>query len=70
MENMDLTIYLEKENSTQKIKFTGRTVKELLKQLKINPEIVIVARNNEVLSEEESLKNKDSLKIFSVVSGG
>lgn len=67
---MEINIILEKDNSTKKVQFKGKTLQELLQQLKLNPEAIIVTRNNEVLTEEEPLKNKDKLTILSVVSGG
>ncbi len=67
---MELTLFIERENCRKKIKFSGKNVNELLHQLKINPEVVIVTRNNQVLTEEEILSPKDKLEILSVVSGG
>lgn len=67
---MELTIVQERNSTTEKINFSGKTVKELLNQLKINPEIVILTRKNQVLTEEDSLKNKDKIEILSVISGG
>ncbi len=67
---MEIKVTLEKDNSTKKILFKGKSVKQLLLQLRINPEAVIVTRKDEILTEEEVLKNKDHLTILSVVSGG
>jgi len=67
---MEIVITFERENSTKKINFKGKTLEELLLQLKLNPEAVIVTRKDEILTEEEVLKNKDHLIILSVVSGG
>jgi len=54
---------------TKKVNFKG-TVLELLDKLKINPETVIVTKNNELVNQEEKLNDKDDIKILSVVSGG
>jgi len=67
---MEIKVHFEKDNSTKKVNFAGKTVKELLAQLKLNSEIIIVTRKNEVIPEEELLKNKDKLELLSVVSGG
>lgn len=67
---MNITVKKEREQTTEKINFSGKTVKELLRQLKLNPETVIVVRNAEVITEDEPLRNKDRLEILSVVSGG
>ena len=62
-------VFIEKENKKLSLKFSS-TVKVLLKKLKINPESVIVSRNNELVTEEVVLKDSDTIKIMSVVSGG
>lgn len=49
--------------------FQGK-VKDLLKQLGLNPEIVLVTKNNVLVTEEDMLKNTDEVKILSVISGG
>lgn len=67
---MELAIFNEKYNSKKKISFPGSTVNELLKQLKINPETVLVVRKGEVLTEEEPLQEKDKIDLLSVISGG
>ena len=56
---MELTIFNEKVNTTEKIVFSGNTVQELLNLLKINSETVLVSRNNEIITEEEVLPEND-----------
>ncbi len=67
---MKITVTQERTNKTEIISFKGKTVKELLGQLKINSETVLVIRNSEVITEDETLADKDQLKLLSVVSGG
>ena len=67
---MEITVIKERDRTTKKISFSGKNVQELLDFLKINPEVVIVTRNNEILLPEEKLKNKDKIELLSVVSGG
>ena len=64
-----MRVYIEKENRAQELKFSG-TVKELVKKLKINPETVIVTRNEELITEDTKLSNADKVKILSIISGG
>ena len=64
-----MEIKIEKDSTTEKISFSG-TVKELLSKLEINPETVLVVRNDEVITEDEKLDDQDSLDILSVISGG
>ncbi|MEK6900293.1 MAG: MoaD/ThiS family protein [Nanoarchaeota archaeon] len=67
---MQIDVFNERENSTKTIEFSGNTVSDLLDLLKINPETVIVVRNDEVITENELLSEKDALKFLSVISGG
>lgn len=64
-----MKVYIEKTNKKQEIKFEG-SAKKLLSKLKINPETIIIIKNNELVSEDEILKDKDEIKILSVISGG
>jgi sulfur carrier protein ThiS len=64
-----MRVFIEKEGKTEVIKFNG-SVKKLLLTLKINPEIVIVVRDNELVTEDDKLNDKDVIKILSVISGG
>lgn len=67
---MNITVLNEREHTTKNITLTGKTVFDLLQQLAINPEVVIVVRNNEVITEDEILHDQDKIELLSVVSGG
>ncbi len=67
---MNLEIFNEREHAVSKVTFSGKTVKELLKQLNLNPEAVIVVRNSEVITEEDAVLDQDRIDILSVISGG
>ena len=67
---MYLEICNEREQTNTKIQFTGTKVKDLLKQLKLNPEAFIVVRNSEVITEDEILQDQDKIELLSVISGG
>lgn len=45
-------------------------VSDILKHLGVLPEVVIVARNGEVVSEEEVVRSGDKVKIIKAISGG
>lgn len=64
-----MKVFIERESTTKKIKFNG-TVSKLLKQLRLNPAAVLVAKNNNLVTEEDELNDKDEVKILSVISGG
>jgi len=61
-------VFIERENKTEKIK--AKNVKEAMQILNINPETVLIVRNNELILPEENLNDKDEIKLLSVISGG
>jgi sulfur carrier protein len=63
-----MKVYIEREDRELKIK--AKTVKEVLQKLKINPVTVIVAKNNELVTDDTKLHDNDEIKIISVISGG
>ena len=64
-----MKINIVKENKVLEIEFNGK-VKEILMKLEINPETVIVVKDDELVTEEDFLEDSDEIKIMSVVSGG
>ncbi len=68
---MKVKIFLEKENSQKILEVPkNQTIEYVLKKLKINPQTVIVVKNGEVVTEQETIREKDELKILSVKLGG
>ena len=67
---MEIYVFIERENSTKAVSVQGNTVHDLLKEVKINPETVIVVRRSEVITEKELLQDQDQLELLSVISGG
>jgi sulfur carrier protein ThiS len=68
---MRVKILFEKEKSHRTVDVRReQTIEFLLKKLKINPQTVIVVKNGEVVTEQDTLQDKDSLKILSVKLGG
>jgi len=63
-----LKIYLEKENKTKIV--SAKNIAEALKKLKINPTTVIISKNNELITLDEKVSEKDQIKIIPVISGG
>jgi sulfur carrier protein len=47
-----------------------RTVGQLLKRLNLLPEAVLVLRRDELVTEDEALKEDDIVEIRPVISGG
>ena len=64
-----MNLFIERDNKKQTLKFNGK-VSMLLRQLKLNPAAVLVAKNNALVTEDDMLTDKDEVKILSVISGG
>lgn len=64
-----MKVFIERENKTKQLKFNGK-VSKLLRQLRLNPTAVLVTRNNTLVTEKDTLSDKDEVKILSVISGG
>ena len=62
-------IFIEKKETTKKIKFEGKAI-DLLKKLKINHVTVVIVKNNTIITEQDKIKNTDKIQLLSVVSGG
>jgi len=63
-----MKIFIERENKTKEVK--AKTVKEVLDKLKINPDTVLTVVNNELVTEDRKLNDKDKVKLLEVISGG
>ena len=61
-------VFIEKENKTKEA--NSLVVTEILKELNINPETVLIVKNNELLNLEDKLDKKDNIKLLSIISGG
>lgn len=64
-----MKVFIEKDGRTLERDFSGK-VKSLLNELKIDSNNVLVVVNGELITEEDSVKNSDSVRILSVISGG
>ncbi len=65
---MKITIIDEKNDVKKQLEISS--IKEAAEKLNINLEEVIITRNNELVTEDSKLKDKDELKFLSVISGG
>jgi sulfur carrier protein ThiS len=48
----------------------GRSVREVLTELSVNPDTVLVIRAGELMTREERLRSDDEIEIRPVISGG
>ena len=68
---MKISVCIEREKKCLMVDIKpGSTVKDLIKELKINPVTVVIAKNKEIVTELAKLKDKDSVEFLSVVGGG
>lgn len=61
-------VFIERENKNVNVK--AKNVTELLKNLKINKEVVLVVKNGVLVTEDEKLEENDNVGLVSVISGG
>jgi len=47
-----------------------KRVKDLLKELKLLPESVLVVRGDDLVTEDDTLRDNDQVEIRPVISGG
>ena len=68
---MKISVCIEREKKCLVVDLKpGSTVKDLIKELKINPVTVVISKNKEIVTELAKLKDKDSVEFLSVVGGG
>ncbi len=48
----------------------SRRVRDLLKELQINPETVLVVRGEELLTPDEVVKDEETVEVVPAISGG
>jgi sulfur carrier protein ThiS len=66
----EMKIHVETRDFRKTVAFRGKTVKQLMKALKLNSENFVLSRNGEIVLEDEVLKDGDKVKLFPVISGG
>lgn len=63
-----MKVFIERTNEYKEGE--GKTVKELLYNLKVNPTTIIVTKNNELVTEDAEINKNDEIRLLSVISGG
>jgi sulfur carrier protein len=58
------------DKSRKELQISESIIEDILKDLKVNPVEVIVARNGKVVSELDTIGNDDEMKIIKIVHGG
>ena len=65
---MKMNVYIDRNDRNEVVE--ANSIKEIANKLKINLEEFIIVRNDELITENTKLKEKDKIKFFSVISGG
>ena len=66
---MKITVKLGGKAKRVDVREEGNAL-DVLRELKINPETVLVKRGKEIIMDDEELGNGDEIEIIKVVSGG
>ena len=68
---MQINVFFDREKNEKTVEVDdGLSVKDLLAKMNINPVTVIVSRDDNIIMEDERLKDKDKINLISVISGG
>lgn len=59
-----------KDGKTKKLEIKSSSVKEVLKELEINPLEVVVKKNDTLIHDDSILTNEDEITVIKVVFGG
>ncbi|UMZ73997.1 MoaD/ThiS family protein [Natranaerofaba carboxydovora] len=64
-----MKIIMKRDNEIKELAGNKR-VKDILKELDVNPESVLVIKDGETLTPDTIVKDDEEIEILSVVSGG
>ena len=68
---MKIQVTIFDAKSTEELEVPDKsTAYDVIRSLKLQPDILIVTRNNQPIPIDESLKDQDKLKLIRVISGG
>jgi sulfur carrier protein ThiS len=65
---MEISVFVDRIGKTKNLDVSN--MKEIFDLLEINSDEYIIVRNDELITEDTELKEKDNLKLLSVISGG
>ena len=65
-----MKIHVESRDFRKNVSFSGKTMKQLMKELGLSSENFVLSRNGEIVLEDEKLANGDKVRLFPVISGG
>jgi len=68
---MQINVHYDRKKEEKSIELDDNSsIKDLLAKMSINPVTVIVSKENNIILEDENLKDNDKIRIISVISGG
>ena len=68
---MQINVFYDREKVEKNIELDeNSSIKDLLAKMNINPVTVIVSKDNNIITEDEKINDKDKIKLISVISGG
>lgn len=68
---MKIQVTIFDDKSTEVLELPeNSTAYEVIKRLKLQPDILIVTRNDQPIPIDEGLNDQDELKLIRVISGG
>ena len=65
---MKIKVFIERQNVNKVIDV--KAISNIFDKLNIDRNTVLIIRNNELLTGDESLNENDEIKLLSVISGG
>lgn len=65
---MKIKVFIERTNENKSVNVND--FNELFNKINIDPNTVIITRNNQLITEKTKLNNNDEIKLLSVISGG
>ncbi|MBN2043198.1 MAG: MoaD/ThiS family protein [Candidatus Aenigmarchaeota archaeon] len=65
-----MTVSVKYLGKRENLKMKGKTVNDLLKEMKVNPETVLVKRGKEIITEDEKIRENDEIELIRIISGG
>lgn len=68
---MQINVFYDREKQEKTVEIgENSSIKDLLVKMNINPVTVIVSRDDNIITEDEKINDKDNINLISVISGG
>jgi sulfur carrier protein ThiS len=64
-----MEVFVQKSGERLTVAHVG-TAASLLEKLDVNPEVVLIVKDGELIAEDEDVSDASSIELLSVISGG